>query len=98
MWYTAAPAKNGPATDHFLRSAEWKRNPPFFVPTATTTLSFLMAPAMSTTGHAGQDMHDVSRLHRNAGKWRHHEVLVQEHVHVRTPAPRLIDHSVPDSR
>src|SRR5207302_9003383 len=49
MWYTAAPAKNGPATDHFLRSAERKRNPPFFVPTATTPLSFLLVPPISTT-------------------------------------------------
>src|SRR5207253_2691939 len=62
MWYTAAPAKNGPATDHFLRSAEWKRKPPFFVPTATTTLSFLIVPAMTPTRRVrtegGRDPHE----------------------------------------
>src|SRR5882762_4159597 len=89
---------NGPATDHFFRSAEWKRNPPFFVPTATTTLSFLIAPAMSTTRNAGQDMYDVSRLQGHIGKRRHHEVLVQEQVHVRTPAAGLVDDPIPDSR
>src|SRR2546425_4822843 len=45
---------NGPSTDHFLRSGEWKRNPPFFVPTATTTLPFLIERAMSTTRNAGR--------------------------------------------
>src|SRR5207245_1908806 len=49
MWYTKFPTMNGPATDHFRRSDEWKRNPPFFVPTATTTLPFLIVRAMSPT-------------------------------------------------
>src|SRR5213083_2219201 len=98
MWYTPAPAKNGPATDHFLRSAEWKRNPPFFVPTATTTLSFLIVPTMSTTRHAGQDMHDVPRLQCHRGKRRHHEVFVQEQVHIRTSSAGLVDNPIPDSR
>src|SRR6266566_4377490 len=98
MWYTPTPAKNGPATDHFLRSAEWKRNPPFFVPTATTTLSFLIVPAMLTTRHAGQDMHDVPRLQCHSGKRRHHEVFVQKQVHLRTSSASLVDDPIPDSR
>src|SRR5438046_2529391 len=98
IWYTPAPAKNGPATDHFLRSAEWKRNPPFFVPTATTTLSFLIVPTMSTTRHDGQDMHAVPRLQCHRGKRRHHEVFVQEQVHIRTSSAGLVDNPIPDSR
>src|SRR5438105_4538245 len=98
MWYTPAPAKNGPATDHFLRSAEWKRNPPFFVPTATTTLSFLIVPAMSTTRYAGQDMHDAPRLQCHRGKRRHHEVFVQEQVHIRRSSASLVDNPIPESR
>ena len=43
-------------------------------------------------------MHDVPRLQCHTGKRRHHEVLVQEQVHVRTPAARLVDHPIPDSR
>src|SRR5438876_962775 len=97
MWYTPAPAKNGPATDHFLRSAEWKRNPPFFVPTATTTLSFLIVPTMSTTRHAGQDMHDVPRLQCHRRKGRHHELFVQEQVHIRKSSAGLVDNPVQES-
>src|SRR5438309_10785908 len=86
---------NGPATDHFFRSGEWNRNPPFFVPTATTTLPFLIADATSTTGHTGQYMHDVLGLQRHVREGRHHELLVQEHVHERTSAAGLIHHPMP---
>src|SRR6266487_5287990 len=51
MWYTDMPFMTGPSTDHFLRSGEWNRNPPFFVPTATTTSPFLIR-AMSTACNA----------------------------------------------
>src|SRR2546427_12180764 len=86
MWSTDPPSMNGPATDHFFRSGEWKRNPPFFVPTATTTLPFLMERAMSTTGDAGEDVDDVSRIQFRFRQGRSDEFLVHEDVHVR-PAP-----------
>src|SRR5437870_13919290 len=41
MWFTDAPAKNGPATADFLRSVAWKRKSTFFVPTPTTQADFL---------------------------------------------------------
>src|SRR2546427_11367107 len=89
---------NGPATDHFFRSGEWKRNPPFFVPTATTTLPFLIERAMSTTGDAGEDVDDVSRIESRFRQGRSDEFLVHEEVHAR-PAPSPIVHdSIPDSR
>src|SRR5256885_107376 len=89
---------NGPATDHFFRSGEWNRSPLFFVPTATTTLPFLIADAMSTTGHTGQDMHDVPGLQRHVREGRHHELRVQEHVHDRPSAAGLIHHPMPNPR
>src|SRR5437016_10666874 len=98
MWYTKFPSMNGPATDHFFRSGEWKRNPPFFVPTATTTLPFLIERAMSTTGDAGEDVDDVSRIQFRFREGRSDEFLVHEDVHV-WPAPaRLVDDAIPDSR
>src|SRR5438093_1975864 len=89
---------NGPATDHFFRSGEWKRNPPFFVPTATTTLPFLIERAMSTTGDAGEDVDDVSRIESRFRQGRSDEFLVHEDVHVRTAPARLVDDAIPDSR
>src|SRR5207245_821389 len=86
MWYTDPPSMNGPATDHFFRSGEWKRNPPFFVPTATTTLPFLMERATSTTGDAGEDVDDVSRIQFRFRQGRSDQFLVHEDVHV-GPAP-----------
>src|SRR2546427_12898559 len=80
---------NGPATDHFFRSGEWKRNPPFFVPTATTTLPFLIERAMSTTGDAGEDVDDVSRIQFRFRQGRSDEFLVHEDVHV-WPAPAAL--------
>src|SRR2546422_5082378 len=98
MWYTAPPSMNGPATDHFFRSGEWKRNPPFFVPTATTTLPFLIERAMSTTGDAGEDGNDVSRIQSRFRQGRSDELLVHEDVHVRPAPARLVEHAIPDSR
>src|SRR5437867_12860339 len=89
---------NGPATDHFFRSGEWKRNPPFFVPTATTTLPFLIERAMSTTGDAGADVDDVSRIESRFRQGRSDEFLVHEDVHVRPAPARLADDAIPDSR
>src|SRR3989449_2656431 len=89
---------NGPATDHFLRSEEWKRNPPFFVPTATTTLPFLMERAISTTGDAGEDVDDVSRIQSRFRQGRSDQFLVHEDIHVRPAAARLVDDAIPDSR
>src|SRR2546426_7010360 len=89
---------NGPATDHFFRSGEWKRNPPFFVPTATTTLPFLMERAMSATGDAREDMDDVSRIHFRSRQGRHDRSRVHEDVHVRPAPARLVDDAIPDSR
>src|SRR2546425_160117 len=89
---------NGPATDHFFRSGEWKRNPPFFVPTATTTLPFLIERAMSTTGDAGEDVDDVSRIEPRFRQGRSDEFLVHEDVHVRPAPARLVDDALPDSR
>src|SRR2546430_10690822 len=89
---------NGPATDHFFRSGEWKRNPPFFVPTATTTLPFLIERAMSTTGDAGEAVADVSRIESRFRQGRSDELLVHEDVHVRTAPARLVDDAIPDSR
>src|SRR5213080_210554 len=98
MWYTAAPALKGPATDHFFRSEEWKRNPPFFVPTATTTLPFLIGPAMSTTGDAGEDMYDVSRIQFRIRQRCSDQLFVHEDVHIRPAPSRLVDDAIPDSR
>src|SRR5712691_9770354 len=98
MWYTDPPSMNGPATDHFLRSGEWKRNPPFFVPTATTTLPFLMERAMSTTGDAGEDVDDVSRIQFRFRQGRSDQFLVHVDVHVRPAPTRLVDDAIPDSR
>src|SRR2546426_4474743 len=98
MWYTDPPSMNGPATDHFFRSGEWKRNPPFFVPTATTTLPFLMERAMSTTGDAGEDVDDVSRIQSRFRQGRSDQFLVHEDVHVRPAPARLVDDAIPDSR
>src|SRR3989454_10522395 len=98
MWYTDPPSMNGPATDHFFRSGEWKRNPPFFVPTATTTLPFLMERAMSTTGDAGEDVDDVSRIQSRFRQGRSDEFLVHEDVPVRPAPARLVDDAIPDSR
>src|SRR5438094_6433818 len=89
---------NGPATDHFLRSGEWKRNPPFFVPTATTTLPFLIERAMSTTGDAGEDVDDISGIQFRFRQRCSDEFLVHEDVHVRTAPARLVDDAIPDSR
>src|SRR2546429_5423997 len=75
---------NGPATDHFFRSGEWKRNPPFFVPTATTTLPFLIERAMSTTGDAGEDVDDISGIQFRFRQRCSDEFLVHEDVHVRS--------------
>src|SRR5207245_7893743 len=98
MWYTDPPSMNGPATDHFFRSGEWERNPPFFVPTATTTLPFLMERAMLTTGDDGEDVDDVSRIQSRFRQGRSDEFLVHEDVHVRPAPARLVDDAIPDSR
>src|SRR3989442_10916701 len=97
MWYTDPPSMSGPATDHFFRSGEWKRNPPFFVPTATTTLPFLMERAISTTGDAGEDVDDVSRIQPRFRQGRSDQFLVHEDVHVRPAPARLVDDAIPDS-
>src|SRR5947199_1616927 len=89
---------NGPATDHFFRSGEWKRNPPFFVPTATTTLPFLIEQAMSTTGDAGEDVDDVSRIESRFRQGRSDEFLVHEDVHVRPAPARRVDDAHTQSR
>src|SRR5437867_7565875 len=89
---------NGPATDHFFRSGEWKRNPPFFVPTAPTTLPCLIERAISTTGDAGEDVDDVSRIDSRFRHGRSDEFLVHEAVHVRPAPARLVDDAIPDSR
>src|SRR5947209_19924096 len=89
---------NGPATDHFFRSGEWKRNPPFFVPTATTTLPFLIERAMSTTGDAGEDVDDISGIQFRFRQRCSDEFLVHEDVHVRTAPARPRDDASPDSR
>src|SRR5713226_10520850 len=89
---------NGPATDHFLRSGVWKRNPPFFVPTATTTLPFRMERAMSTTGDTGEDVDDVSRIQFRIRQGRSDQLLVHEDVYVRPAPARLVDDAIPDSR
>src|SRR6266545_3891234 len=86
MWYTAMPFMTGPSTDHFLRSEEWNRNPPFFVPTATTTLPFLIR-AMSTSCNAREDMDHIPAPEPCFGERRPQEVLVHEDVHVLPPVP-----------
>src|SRR5437867_1015066 len=89
---------NGPATDHFLRSVEWKRNPPFFVPTATTTLSFLIVPAMLPTCDAGEDVNGVPGLELCRRERTHDDLLVYEDIHVRPSSARLVDDPIPDPR
>src|SRR5438132_2936612 len=98
MWYTDPPSMNRPATDHFLRSGEWKRNPPFFVPTATTTLPFLIERAMSTTRNAREDMDDISGIQFRLRQRRSDQFLVHEDVHIRPASARLVDDPIADSR
>src|SRR3989454_1242759 len=57
------PALHERARDRpFLPIRRMEKESPFFVPTATTTLPFLIERAMSTTGDAGEDVDDVSRI------------------------------------
>src|SRR2546428_443292 len=95
MWYTAFPTMNGPATDHFRRSDEWKRNPPFFVPTATTTLPFLIVRGMSPTCDAGKDVNGVSGFELCLREGTHDDFLVDEDIHVRPPSACLVPDPVP---
>src|SRR5207249_4772336 len=89
-----APGTYGPAIVHFLRSGEWKMKPPFFVPTDTTTLPFLIAPATLTTCNAGESMHDVPGHERHLAEGRHDEFLVHEDVHVRPSRPGFVHDAV----
>src|SRR5207245_5890214 len=98
MWYTKFPTMNGPATDHFRRSDEWKRNPPFFVPTATTTLPFLIVRAMSPTCDAGKDVNGVPGFELCLREGTHDDFLVDEDIHVRPASASLVHDSVPDPR
>src|SRR3989454_10217687 len=98
MWYTDPPSMNGPATDHFFRSGEWKRNPPFFVPTATTTLPFLIERATSTTRNAGEDMDDISGIQFRLRQRRADQFLVHEDVHIGPTSARFVNDPVPDAR
>src|SRR5436309_16074769 len=88
---------NGPATDHFFRSGEWKRNPPFFVPTATTTLPLLMERAISTTGDAGEVVIDVSRIQSRFRQVRSNQFLVHVDVHLRSSSSRLVKREIQDT-
>ena len=98
MWYTAFPTMNGPATDHFRRSDEWKRNPPFFVPTATTTLPFLIVRGMSPTCDAGKDVNGVPGFELCLREGTHDDFLVDEDIHVRPASTGLVHDPVPDAR
>src|SRR5438552_3707629 len=91
-----APGTYGPAIVHFLRSGEWKMKPPFFVPTDTTTLPFLIAPATLTTCNAGENMHDVPGHERHLAEGRHDEFLVHEDVHVGPSRPSFVHDAVAD--
>src|SRR2546430_10741484 len=73
-------------------------NPPFFVPTETTTLPFLIALATLTTCNAGENMHDVAGHERHLAQGRHHELLVHEDVHVRPSRPGLVHDALADPR
>src|SRR5207247_5135728 len=71
-------------------------NPPFFVPTDTTTLPFLIAPATLTTCNAGENMHDVPGHERRLAAGRHDEFLVHEDVHVGPSRPSFVHDAVAD--
>src|SRR5437867_13210229 len=73
-------------------------NPPFFVPTETTTLPFLIARATLTTCNTGENMHDVAGHERHLAEGRHHELLVHEDVHVRSSRPGLVHEAFEDRR
>src|SRR5207245_3477051 len=98
MWYTKFPTMNGPSTDHVRRSGEWKRNPPFFVPTATTTLPFLIVRCMSPTCDAGKDVNGVSGFELCLREGTHDDFLVDEDIHVRSASTGLVHDPVPDPR
>src|SRR5438046_9068791 len=68
--------------------------PPFFVPTDTTTLPFLIAPATLTTCNAGENMHDVPGHERHLAEGRHDEFLVHEDVHVGPSRRRFVHDAV----
>jgi len=70
--------------------------PPFFVPTDTTTLPFLIAPATLTTCNAGENMHDVPGHERHLAEGRHDEFLVHEDVHVGPSRPSFVHDAVAD--
>src|SRR6058998_2131029 len=90
MWYTAFPTMKGPATDHFRRSDEWNRNPPFFVPTATTTLPFLIVRGMSPTCDAGKDVNGVPGFELCLREGTHDDFLVDEDIYVRPASAGLV--------
>ena len=70
--------------------------PPFFVPTDTTTLPFLIAPATLTTCNAGENMHDIPGHERHLAEGRHDEFLVHEDVHVGPSRPSFVHDAVAD--
>lgn len=86
----------GPVKDHFLRSGEWKTNPPFRVPTSTTVLPFLTL-TKATTCDAGEDVDLVSGREPHAVGSPSDEFVVHEDVHVLAEAARLVEDAVPDA-
>src|SRR5437763_16823278 len=70
--------------------------PPFFVPTDTTTLPFLIAPATLTTCNAGENMHAVPGHERHLAEGRHDEFLVHEDVHAGPSRPSFVHDAVAD--
>src|SRR5256885_16818905 len=98
MSMTVVRVRSGLCKEHLLRLGDVNRIPPFYFSTASTTPPFYNSDAMSTTGHTGKDMHDVPGLQRHVREGRHHELLVQEHVHERTSAAGLIHHPMPNPR
>src|SRR3989304_9133466 len=96
MWDTACPGQKGPPPAVFRRSAEWKRNPPFFAPTASTTLPFLIAFATSTTCDTGEDVHDVPGCEANVWQRIPRELVVHKDVHVLPSPSGLVADPVPN--